>query len=175
MFQNVAQCGTGDNTVLQCVLCFGQSSTTDSPSMICPQIYSTCLANNFEVLHDMQPDDYNISGTIDGTTVTCFIQDGTECGYYYFAGISLAGEMVYAVEERQCLLVPLWGIVVIILMSLIAIGVGIIGLAKLTLLYLDYREVHLFKKELLTASFSKCDNPMYQPPTVTYRNVAYGL
>ena len=121
----------------------------------------------------MQPDDYNILEAIEDTTVNCFIQDGTVCIYYYFAGMSLTGETIYAVEPRKCLVLPLWGMATVIIVGLLALGIIIIAMVRLTLCYLDYKEAKTLKKKFVTDSTPKLDNVLYEPVMEVHSNVAY--
>ena len=61
------------------------------------------------------------------------------------------------------------------LAGVIILGVIILIIIKLCITYLDYRELKSFEKEVQAADFSKSVNPRFQAPTVTYKNVAYGV
>ena len=137
-----------------------------SPLTICPEMYSFCLSTYFMI----QGDDY-----AEYETVMCSLQASTECDYHYFVPLNSLGSSVYVVEPNKCLPLPVWAIFIIILMALIIIGVVILALTKVLLMYLDYRELKGFKYELMNAEFTKFRNPVYQKPTVTYKNVIYGI
>ena len=170
IFQDSANCNSENDTVQQCVLCLGKSSTSDFPSTTCPQ----CSTGEFEVFESVQPNDYNIPKAVEDTTVNCAIQDGTTCVYYYFAGIGSTGETIYAVEPRKCVVLPLWGMVTVISVGLLALGIIIIAMVRLTLCYLDYREAKTLKKKFLIDRTPKLDHVLYEPAVEVHSNVAYG-
>ena len=103
----------------------------------------------------------------------CSIPASIECDYHYFVAVNSSGSIIYVVQPKKCLLLPVWAMVTIILVGLVIIGIVILTLAKLIIMYHDYREVQDFNKELKGTTVVKKSNPMYQPPTVTYKNVTY--
>ena len=122
----------------------------------------------------MRQDEDSIYDYTEYETDMCSLPASTKCDHYYFVVLNSLGSSIYVVEPQKYLLLRVWAIATIILVGLTVIIVVILILAKLVVMYHDYREVQAFKKELKTADLTKVDNPMYQTPTVTYKNIAYG-
>ena len=158
-----------DQTTQDCVACFGQAVSEDvNPETICPSMYTSCLSANFTI-----QDEDSADGYAEYETITCSLPASIECDYHYFATVNSSGGSIFVVEPKECLLLPIWAIITIILVGLIVIGIVILFVAKGIIRYLDYREVKKFKEELRSGLFTKCNNPMYQKPTATYKNVMF--
>ena len=169
----VAVC-SNDNVVRECVKCYANVAK-DGGSPTCSGF--TCT--NYSILssYPSNPDSYDINGTIEGSTEECSFTDSTNfCEFVYFVGLSTQKrEQIYEVlAPRDCLLIPVWAIALLVLVVLVVIGIIILVIIKLIIMYLDRREYMSFRKEVNEADFSKNSNPIYHAPTVTYNNVAYG-
>ena len=169
----VAVCNN-DDVVRECVKCYA-TVAKDGGSPTCSGF--TCTKYSILSSYPSNPDSYDINGTIEGSTEECSFTDSTFfCEFVYFVGLSTQQrEQIYEVlAPRDCLLIPVWAIALIVLVVLIVIGIIVLVIIKLIIMYLDYQEFKSFQKEVNEADFSKNSNPIYHAPTVTYDNVAYG-
>ena len=169
----VAGCNDND-LVRECVKCYANVAK-DGGSPTCSGF--TCT--NYSILssYPSNPDAYDISGTIEGSTDECsFIDSASFCRFVYFVGLSTQQrERIYEVlAPHDCLLIPIWAIALLVLVVLVIIGIIILVIIKLIIMYLDYREYQSFQREVNEIDLSKNFNPMYHTPIVTYNNVTYG-
>ena len=169
----VAGCNDND-LVRECVKCYANAAK-DGGSPTCSGF--TCT--NYSILssYPSNSDSHDVDGTIDSSTVECSFTDSTNfCRFVYFVGLSTQErERIYEVPApRDCLLIPIWAVTLLILVGLVIIGIIILVIIKLIIMYLDHREYQVFQKEVDETDLSKNFNPIYHAPTVTYDNVAYG-
>ena len=169
----VAGCNN-DDLVRECVKCYANAAK-DGGSPTCSGF--TCT--NYSILssYPSNPDSYDVNGTIEGSTVECsFIDSASFCRFVYFVGLSTQErERIYEVPApRDCLLIPIWAIALLVLVGLVIIGIIILVIIKLIIIYLDHREYQSFQKEVDETDLSKNFNPIYHAPIVTYNNVTYG-
>ena len=169
----VAGCNDNDLT-RECVKCYANVAK-DGGSPTCSGF--TCT--NYSILssYPSNPASYDINGTIEGSTDECsFIDSARFCEFVYFVGLSTQQrERIYEVlAPRDCLLIPIWAIALLVLVVLVIIGIIILVIIKLIIMYLDYREYQSFQREVNETDLSKNFNPMYHTPIVTYNNVTYG-
>ena len=162
---NTDNCGSADES---CIECYGTAADNKQDvDVAC----SNCAG--YILLDDTQSSSYEIPGTVNGSTDVC-THSTTECSYNYYVGISLSSDMLYAVEPRSCLLIPIWAIAVIILVGLLIIGIIVIVIIKLCLMWLDYREYKRFMYDVNSANKSTQSNPVYQNPITHVDNPIHG-
>ena len=150
---NTDNCGSADES---CIECYGEAADNKQDGIAC-----NCVG--YILLDDTQSSSYEVPRTVNGTTREC-THSTTECSYNYYVGISLSSDMLYAVEPRSCLLIPIWAIAVIIIVGLLIIGVIVIVIIKLCIMWLDYREYNRFLYEIRNHDKSTQSNPVYQNP-----------
>ena len=164
IISRLAECDYSDN-ITKCVSCYSEAAKNNETVIsACGNLY----CNNFILLKQKQQ---NIIDT--SSTIRCSYING-DCRYTFYVGVTLNGSDLYAVEANECLLIPSWGIALIILFVLMIIGISILITIKCCIMFLDYQEVKKFEAEVRSSMFSKNINPMYQSPDVKYENVAYG-
>ena len=151
----INNCGSADEG---CVKCYGEAAEEKNAGSSCN---ATCV--NYEAVFSSQPSNYQIPGTINDSTRECSIST-TECTYIYYVGTTLSSELIYIVEPRDCLLIPIWAIAVIIVVALLIIGVIILGVIKLCIMWQDYREYKTFMYEVNKSDKMLQSNPVYQDP-----------
>ena len=141
--------------VKECIKCYGEAAKDNKEvSSVCPGL----VCGNFTLLReDPSQDNYDVPGTVDSSTIDCFLIDG-ECHYSYYVGLLTNGESVYAVSPRECLLVSFWPMALIIMFSSTLIGFILLMIIKCCIIYLDYRK---FKMKRSEEDFSMTVNPLY--------------
>ena len=132
----VAICNN-DNVVRECVKCYANAAK-DGGSPTCSRF--TCT--NYSILssYPSNSDSYDINGTIEGSTEECSFTDSTMfCEYVYFVGLSTQQrEQIYEVlAPSDCLLIPIWAIVLLVLVGLVVIGIIILMIIELKTMYLN--------------------------------------
>lgn len=157
-----------------CVQCFGMAallgtsvaevSGCETASMACPA---------YSAIGSMEDDEeYDIPNAV-GTTL-CMLST-IQCDYMYHEGVSVVtGNSVYEIEPATCLLIPWWGIPILVVSSLFLLGFIILVTGYLLLRWLDYREVKRFEKSVQEADFGALVNRAYQSPEVKYDNPLHG-
>ena len=133
----VAVCNN-DNVVRECVKCYANTAK-DGGSPTCSGF--TCT--NYSILssYPSNPDSYDINGTIEGSTEECSFTDSTTfCEYVYFVGLSTQQrERIYEVlAPRDCLLIPIWAIALLVLVGLVIIGIIVLVIIKVKTMYLNH-------------------------------------
>ena len=163
-----ASCDAEQSCVL-CLAVLGQQA--NDHARLCP--HPSCV--DYVAVSISPPENYTIPGSMPGSTSRCTGIRDDQCTYVYYIAHGSNGSTLRVVGPPSCLLLPPWAIAVATLAGVIIIGVILLIIVKLCLMYLDYRELKSFEKEVKEADFSKNVNPMFQAPTVTYKNVAYGV
>ena len=111
LLQSFIQCSIVNE---ECVKCYAKADNSISANDTCSHLNCTI----YSLLTSSKPSDYEIPNTINGSTETCSIST-TECTYIYYVAATTDEMSLYEVEPESCLLIPIWGIVVIILVALI--------------------------------------------------------
>ena len=146
-----------------CILCLAKQQQCSQP-----------LCTNYLTIDVSPPEGYQIPGSTEGSTNKCSDIRDDQCTYDYYIAYSNNGSTLVVVGPPSCLLLPPWAIAVVTLAGVILIGVILFIVVKLCLVWLDYCELKRFENEVKEADFSKNENSMFQAPSVTYKNVAYG-
>ena len=111
-----------------CVECYAQiGEQVGSPSSLC--LHPSCY-NYIHLISTAPPDDYQIPGSVNGSTNKCSDIRDDQCTYIYHVAHSPNGTLT-AVEPPVCLLLlPPWAIAVVILVALILIGIILLIVIK---------------------------------------------
>ena len=123
------------------------------------QCSSGCIG--YVILDYIQSSSYEVPGTINGTTDECS-HSTAECSYTYYAGISVSSTVLYAVEPRSCLLIPIWAIAVSIVGGLLIIGIVVIVMIKLCIMWLDYRQYKKLVNRVLYEDLKHVDQKAHE-------------
>ena len=154
-FRSLLAMCDNSSTVRECVKCYGEAAKDNKEvSSVCPGL----VCGNFTLLReDPSQDDYDVPGADNSSIIDCSFIDG-ECHYSYYVGLLTNGESVFAVPPRECHLVSIWTIALIIMFSLTLIGLIVLMMIKCCIIYLDYCK---FKMKGSEEDISMTLNPLY--------------
>ena len=158
----INNCGSADDG---CIECYGEAAKDGSDAI------SVCnpSCQRYIALDNAESSNYQIPGTLNNTRECS--HSTTECSYVYYVANDLSsGELVYAVEPRSCLPIPIWAIAVIIIVGLLIIGVIVLVIIKLCIMWLDYREykrfmyniTHSLRNKDINTDDADIRNPIYE-------------
>ena len=152
----IDNCGSANQ---DCIKCYGEAAKDGEDAAV------TCSSDcqSYITLNSSQSSSYEIPGAVAGSTSDCSIST-TECTYDYFVGTTVSSELIYAVQPRSCLLIPIWAIGVIIIVVLLVIGAIILVIIKLCIMWLDHREYKRFMYDVNKTNIPTQSNPVYQDP-----------
>ena len=139
----------------ECILCYGKASNQDIETNICPSF--NCSNYKLLLLNESVTDDYQIPYSIEDTTIQCELRSG-ECWYTYYQALDNEGRNVFKVEPANCLLLPFWGIGLLIGVCCIILGIICLCSIKLCIIALDY---HSLKEGKATC--------LFEPPALPFR------
>ena len=89
------------------------------------------------LLEDPSQDNYDVPGSVNGSSVDCsYISE--DCYYIYYVGLNSEGMNVYVVPPQGCLPIPSWPVALIKLSTLVAIGSSLLLIIKCCIMYMDY-------------------------------------
>ena len=134
-FRSLLAVFANSGTVKECVKCYGEATKDNKEiSSICPCL--TCY--NYTLLcEDPSQDNYDVPGTVNGSSVDCsFISE--DCHYVYYVGLISEGTNIYVVPPQECLPIPSWAIATINLTTLVTIGSVLLLAIKSCIMYMDY-------------------------------------
>ena len=134
-FRSLLAVCANSGTVKECVKCYGEAAKDNKHiSSVCPHL--VCV-NYTLLLEDPSQDNYDVPGTVNGSSVDCsFISE--DCHYVYYMGLISEGTNIYAVPPRECLPIPSWAIATINLTTLVTIGSALLLVIKCCIMHMDY-------------------------------------
>ena len=137
----------GCSGLTDCILCYGKMSKQDIETNLCPNL--NCSNYKLLLVNGSLAGDYQIPYSIDGTTIQCELRSG-ECWYSYYQALDNEGRNIVEVEPASCLLLPFWGIALLIAVCCIIFGIICLCTIKVCIIVVDY---HSLKEGKATCLF----------------------
>ncbi|XP_018597004.1 integrin beta-6 [Scleropages formosus] len=130
--------------------------------------YHKCSVSHISVNHT------TVSEDVVGQAVVCFLPTENGCALSFAVMSGEQGNVIYNLKVSDCPKPPNIAMIVLgVSLSVLTIGIILLGIWKLLVSVHDRKEVAKFEAERAKAKWQSGTNPLFRSSTSTFKNVTY--